>query len=132
MRLKEKEEFLMTGETNTQKAYCSKCGAKISDDALFCSRCGTRTIAGIKAGTSAPPDELHEALTRMSKDMEKAFNIAAKNIQEAFETARKNVQKTLIKEVIVCPKCSEKNSSNSSYCNKCGSKLYPDKTTEAK
>ncbi len=122
----------MTKETYPQEAYCSKCGAKISDAPLFFSRCGARTIAGIKAGTSAPADELHEALARMSKNIEKAFNIAAKNIQEAFETARKNVQKTLIKEVIVCPKCSEKNSSTSRYCNKCGSKPYPDKIIETK
>ncbi len=120
----------MTEEISPEKTYCSKCGTKITDEALFCSRCGARTITGLKSGTSAPADELHEALAKMSKEMEKAFNIAAKNIQQAFESARKNVQKTLVKEVLICGKCSERNLANSSYCSKCGTKLYPEKTAE--
>lgn len=109
-------------------AYCSKCGTQVADEALFCSRCGARTATGVKAGSDLPSDELRETLARMSKEMEKAFNIATKNIQEAFETARKNIQKSIIKEVIICGKCKEKNLASSNYCNKCGTKLYPNET----
>lgn len=108
--------------------YCSHCGAQISDDDLFCPRCGTRTLAGAKAGAATSSDEMRETLSRMSREMEKAFNIAAKNIQEAFETARRNVQKSMVKEVVVCPNCGEKNPTNAVYCHKCGRKLQPEGT----
>jgi len=109
--------------------YCSHCGTQISDDVYFCPKCGTRTQAGIKAGATESSDEMRETLVRLSKEMEKAFSIAARNVQEAFDSARKNVQKTMVKEVIVCPNCSEKNPTNAAYCHKCGTKLQPQTTT---
>ncbi len=111
--------------------YCSHCGAQISDDVYFCPKCGTRTPAGMKAGAAESSDEMRETLGRMSREMEKAFSIAARNIQEAFDSAKKNVQKTMVKEVIVCPNCSEKNPANAVYCHKCGRKLQSETTTTA-
>jgi uncharacterized membrane protein YvbJ len=109
--------------------YCSHCGNQISDDAYFCPKCGTRTQAGINAGAAESSDEMRETLIRLSKEMEKAFIIAARNVQDAFDTAKKNVQKTMVKEVIVCPNCNEKNPTNASYCHKCGTKLKPQTTS---
>jgi uncharacterized membrane protein YvbJ len=104
-------------------AYCSNCGAKISEDAYFCPKCGTKTIKGAKANVAAPSDEIKEAFTKMSQELEKAFSIAAKEMQTAFQTARENIQKSLYKEPITCSNCGEKNSSDASFCFKCGKKL---------
>ena len=89
-------------------AYCSNCGEKLSKDALFCPKCGIKTVKGTESNAAAPSDEMREAFTRMSQEMEKAFSIAAKEIQEAFQTARSNIQKTLYKEPVACPNCGEK------------------------
>src|SRR3972149_9539390 len=104
-------------------AYCTNCGEKLPEDALFCPKCGARTAKGTKTNAASPSDEVKEAFNRMSQEMERAFNIAAKEIQEAFQTARSNIQKTLYKEPVVCPNCGEKNPSNSVYCFKCGKRL---------
>lgn len=105
--------------------YCSHCGAQISEDALFCSKCGTRTVVGMKAGAATSSEEMREILIRMSREMENAFHLAAKNVQDAFETAKKNVHKTVTNEATVCPNCSKKNSTDATYCHKCGKKIEP-------
>jgi uncharacterized membrane protein YvbJ len=104
-------------------SYCSHCGAQILDDSFFCSKCGTRTVAGVKAGVGFSSDEIREVFIRMSKEMETAFHIVAKNVQDAFETARKNVQKPTGTEGMECPNCAEKNPANVIYCYKCGKKF---------
>jgi uncharacterized membrane protein YvbJ len=101
--------------------YCSKCGTQISEGASFCPNCGTKVVAGAAAAT--PSDEMRDALTKMSIEMEKAFNVAAKQVQEAFKTARNNVQKAVYKEPKICPDCGEKNPSYATYCFKCGKRL---------
>lgn len=103
--------------------YCSNCGKEIPKDASFCPKCGTKVVTDETIPTATPTDEMRDALTRMSIEMEKAFNIAAKQVQEAFKTAKDNVQKTIYKETIICANCEEKNPANASYCFKCGNKL---------
>jgi uncharacterized membrane protein YvbJ len=107
--------------------YCHVCGTKLPDDAAFCCNCGAK-VAGTSgtAGTGAatnPPDEMREAFTKMSLEMEKAFNIAAKQVREAFEEARTNIQKNAYKTPVVCPNCGEKNAPSAEFCFKCGKKL---------
>ncbi len=113
-------------------AYCHNCGEKLSSNALFCSKCGAKTIQGTGASAATPADELREAFNKMSQEMEKAFNIAAKEMQDAFQTARNNIQKSLYKEPIVCPNCGEKNPAHSVYCFKCGTKLPTNQTEKTK
>jgi ribosomal protein L40E len=108
--------------------YCHNCGEKLPKDALFCSKCGTKTIQGVNANAVTPSDELREAFNKMSREMEKAFNLAAKEVQEAFQTARSNIQKSMYKEPVVCPNCGEKNPALSVYCFKCGTKLPTEQT----
>ena len=103
--------------------YCSNCGQKLPEEALFCPKCGTKTVEGVKANASAPSDEIREAFNRMSTELEKAFNIAAKEAQEAFQIARSNIQKTIYKEPVVCSSCAEKNPASATYCFKCGKSL---------
>lgn len=105
--------------------YCSNCGEKLSDDAYFCSRCGTKTALGVQANATSSSDEMKQAFSRMSVEIEKAFTAAAKEIQAAFQTARTNVQKSTQKEEIVCSNCGTKNSGSSTYCYNCGNKLEP-------
>jgi uncharacterized membrane protein YvbJ len=104
-------------------AYCQNCGEKLSKDALYCPKCGTKAVQSGESTAPTASDEMREAFNKMSQEMEKAFNIAAKEIQEAFQTARANVQKSVYKEPITCPNCAEKNPSNAVYCFKCGNKL---------
>ena len=104
-------------------AYCSNCGEILTQDALFCPKCGTKTLKGAEANVSNSTDELKEAFTKMGRELDKAFSVAAKEINAAFQTASQNIQKSLNKEKIVCPSCGEKNPSNAIYCYNCGKKL---------
>ena len=110
-------------------AYCHNCGEKIPENALFCPKCGTKTMEGVKANIPAPSDDIREAFNKLSLELEKAFNIAAKEVHEAFQVARNNIQKSIQKEVIVCPNCGEKNAANAAYCFKCGKSLSGIKTS---
>ncbi len=103
--------------------YCSNCGQKLSEDALFCPKCGTKATVGVGASAATPSDEVRDAFLRMSQEMEKAFNVAAKELQEAFQIARNNIQRTINKEPVVCPNCGEKNPASATYCFKCGKSL---------
>jgi ribosomal protein L40E len=103
--------------------YCSNCGEKLPEDALFCPKCGTKTVKGAEANVSTPKDELKEAFAKMGQELDKAFTIAAKEIHAAFQTANENIQKSIKKEKIVCSSCGEKNPSDAVYCFKCGNKL---------
>jgi uncharacterized membrane protein YvbJ len=103
--------------------YCSNCGEKLSEDALFCPKCGTKTIKGVEAGASTISDELKETFTKMSKELEKAFSVAAKEINAAFQTASVNIKKSLQKEPVACPNCGEKNPSDATFCYKCGKRI---------
>jgi uncharacterized membrane protein YvbJ len=107
-------------------AYCSNCGEKLSEDALFCPKCGTKTKKGVQTKVSASSEEFRETINKMGQELEKAFTVAAKEIQEAFQTARENIQKSLYKEPISCPNCGEKNPNDAVFCFKCGTKIKAD------
>ncbi len=112
--------------------YCSVCGSKAPDDAIFCPNCGNKLAPAAKAGVAtSSADEIRDAFNKVSVEMEKAFAIASKELQDAFNVARDNIQKSVYKEPVICPNCGEKNVSSAVYCSKCG-KLLPEKSGEPK
>ena len=103
--------------------YCSNCGEKLPEEALFCPKCGTKTVKGVETNVSDPSDELKVAFAKMSRELEKAFYTAAKDINAAFQTASESIQKSLRKEQVACSKCGEKNPNNAIFCHSCGRRI---------
>lgn len=104
-------------------AYCSNCGMGIPEDALFCPKCGTKTVKGVEANVPGPSDELKAAFDKVSVELEKAFSAAAKEINVAFQTASESIKKSLHKEQVTCSNCGEKNPKNAVFCYKCGRRI---------
>jgi ribosomal protein L40E len=105
-------------------AYCSNCGGKIPEDALFCPKCGTKTVKGAEAHAKYPSDEMREAFTKMGIELEKAFSTAAVEIHAAFKKAATDMNaKSAGQATIVCRNCSAKNQADAVFCRNCGNKL---------
>ena len=104
-------------------AYCNNCGEKLTKDAYFCPKCGTKTPLGTETNVPVSSEEIDQAFVKMSLELENAFAVASKEIRAAFQTASENIQKSMEKESVVCGKCSEINPSASAYCYKCGQKI---------
>ncbi len=109
--------------------YCSNCGEKIPDDALFCPKCGTKTPKGKASNAAYPSDELRDAFYKVGIELERAFTIAAHETHQAIKKASANMQQKPItaQGTVVCPNCGTKNLSGSVFCNNCGTKLVPAK-----
>ena len=106
--------------------YCSNCGAQIADDAFFCPKCGTKTVAGKAAKAVYPADEIRDAFYQVGVELEKAFNIAARETHSAIQKARENWnQKPPEEQIVTCTKCSLKNPEGSIFCRDCGTRLSP-------
>ncbi len=102
--------------------YCHNCGETLPEGAVYCPKCGTRTVIG-QSEPSSSSEEMKEAFTRMSQELEHAFVIASRELHTAFRTARDNIQKNVYREPVVCANCGEKNPFNAAYCAKCGKGL---------
>jgi Zn finger protein HypA/HybF involved in hydrogenase expression len=103
-------------------AYCTKCGEKISEEAYFCPKCGTKTQKGIEANVSNSADEMREAFQKLGAEMEKAFLLVAKEAHTAFQKAKDNVQKSTAPQQVTCSNCQAQIPSSAVYCPKCGTK----------
>jgi len=107
--------------------YCSNCGEKISDDAFFCPKCGTKTPKGKASNTPYPSDELRDAFYSVGIELERAFTIAAHETHQAIKKASENMQQKPASApgTVACPNCRTKNPSASIFCYNCGTKLAP-------
>jgi ribosomal protein L40E len=107
--------------------YCSNCGTKLDDNAYFCFKCGTKTLAGKAAKATYPSDELRDAFYQVGLELEKAFNLAAKETQAAFKKVSENVQQKTASNTqqgtVACSSCGTKNVSGAVFCASCGGKV---------
>jgi len=109
--------------------YCSNCGEKISDDALFCPKCGTKTPKGKVSNVPYPSDELRDAFYKVGIELERAFTLAAHETHHAFRKASENMQqKTSSNSAntqgsVVCTSCRANNVSSSVFCRSCGARV---------
>lgn len=103
--------------------YCSNCGGKLPEDAIFCPNCGVKAVRTVETVTPPIQDELKEAFNKMSQELEKAFAVAAKEISEAFQAASENIKKSLQRELVACPSCGAKNPSSAVFCYECGKRI---------
>ena len=103
--------------------FCVNCGAEIPEKALFCPKCGVKTLKGDEAIVQTPADELKESLSKMGNELDKVFLVASREIQEAFQSARENLKRSFGSEPLVCSECGGTSPKESNFCRKCGSKL---------
>jgi uncharacterized membrane protein YvbJ len=106
-------------------AYCTKCGEKISDDAFFCPKCGTKTLKGKAANAVYPTDQLTDAFYNVGVELEKAFNLAARETHAAIKKAKEDLRQKTFQQTVACTKCSSKNPSGAVFCNSCGARIGP-------
>jgi len=104
--------------------YCSNCGEKLPEDALYCPKCGAKTMKG-KEKIVVSSEDIRETFNRVEKEFEKAFAIASKELHAAFKTAKENIQHAATIETVICSKCGEKNPSSAVFCYNCGAKIEP-------
>ena len=76
--------------------YCEKCGKQISDEAIFCERCGYKAAV-----------------------YENAENTKQTNAGEVCENA--HVEEA--KQVLTCEKCGKQISDGDNFCEGCGAKV---------
>jgi uncharacterized membrane protein YvbJ len=103
--------------------FCTRCGEKLPDNALFCPRCGLQTAKGETAQTPVSTEDWREAFTQMGATIQKAFDTAQKETEKAFKTARENMREFVARRTLACTNCGAKNLDDSVYCGKCGKKL---------
>ncbi len=103
--------------------FCSKCGEKLPDDAVFCPRCGLKIAITEPAETSTLTEEWRQTLARLGETMDKALATATKEMEKAYRSTREAMRETFTKKMVTCANCNEKNSEGSTYCNKCGKRL---------
>ena len=105
-------------------SYCSRCGEKISDDAYFCSKCGTKTPKGKAANAVYPTDQLTDAFYSVGLELEKALTTAARETHAAIQRAREDLRPKPV-QTVTCPKCTSKNTFGAVYCSSCGTRIAP-------
>ena len=106
--------------------YCSNCGTKLDDEAYFCFKCGTKTLAGKTAKAMYPSDELRDAFYQVGLELEKAFTLAARETQAAFKKVSADMQQKPVsnpKETVVCTSCGTKNVPGAVFCHNCSTKV---------
>ena len=100
--------------------FCKKCGEELSDDALFCPKCGIRTPKGRKE-KAQPPWE--DAIAEAREEIDKGITTAFEEIQKGLKTAREEIKKATSKETVKCSNCGEVSSAEDIFCWSCGRKL---------
>jgi uncharacterized membrane protein YvbJ len=109
--------------------FCSHWGKQLSDEALFCPNCGTKTPKGVKENAKYPTDEFKEAFSQAGVEIEKAFHIAAIEMHKAFQEIKKDFHNSSSQtqqntpQRVTCKNCGTGNEADAIFCRNCGNKL---------
>ncbi|MGD6934414.1 MAG: zinc-ribbon domain-containing protein [Candidatus Bathyarchaeia archaeon] len=110
--------------------FCSHCGKQLSDEALFCPNCGTKTPKGVKENAKYPTDEIKEAFSQAGVEIEKAFHIAAREMHKAFQDIKEDFHNTSSNNnqpaaapTVTCKNCGAINQPDAIFCRNCGNKI---------
>ncbi len=114
---------------------CRSCEKELAEDANFCPNCGFRTEKGETENVRTPIDrrpewekDVENALQNAQKLMEEAFDAAKKGLQQVKEELETEVEKARDIKIrngpVFCPKCGNKNPSDSEFCVKCGKHIH--------
>lgn len=109
--------------------FCSHCGKQLSDEALFCPNCGTKTPKGVKENAKYPTDDFKEAFNQAGLEIEKAFHVAAREMHKAFQEIKEDFRGSSSQtqqsepQPVNCKTCGTANEKDAIYCRNCGNKL---------
>jgi hypothetical protein len=69
--------------------FCTKCGAKLTEDVNFCPKCGTRAKAKVEVTSDDPVEALRQAFSTAGEHMEKVFSQAEEEIRRSFSKSER-------------------------------------------
>lgn len=98
------------------KRYCSKCGALLAPEALFCHECGTKNEQQLPAPPAAAEVSLDEESALLADKEQKASEEA----EAPAESAPVDVSE------LICPKCGSHEKPNAVFCSGCGARMVTD------
>lgn len=95
--------------------FCARCGTKLAETAIFCSKCGASTRGAHDVGRV-----ITDAMRTAGREMEEAFKIAGREIEKAVDGARSGLSDG---GGPFCPRRGKRNPLGAGFCFSCGGSI---------